>query len=158
MPPDVRKLGVSVLTADPKAFDAETEEYDELRNRQFFKNVSWLWVLQNRGTTIRIANAPARRPRFPPWSRKVKEAPTANPPNEPLAPLNSSNRTEVTRMTIQTGLQLRCHSALMDTIPAIAAYRPTPVLRRRPPVKSYQWPGLHYRNDEGCRILSPRSR
>ena len=78
----------------------------------------------------------------------MKEPPAIKPTREPLAPVNIRSINDMARTTAQMGRHCRCHSPLRATIAATAAYRPTPVSRSRPEVRSYQPPEGHVDNFE----------
>ena len=112
---------------------------------------------------IPMIRTPLIRTCFQPrWVQTNRITAKNTPPNDVLAPVVISNRTLRPRTMIHRNRKLpqfRYQRPPMATMAVMAAYRPTPVDRSRPPVKSYHPPvAWHLAIADGLNMTEPRSR
>ena len=86
----------------------------------------------------------------------MTEDPTPNPIIDPLAPLKNNRMTDANSTTNQAHFHRGIHNPLMANSPDMAAYRPTPVLRIRPDVRSNQGASWQSRIRAGLRNVSEK--
>ena len=87
----------------------------------------------------------------------IRAAPAPNPAKEPLAAVYSKNTSEMNSTTDHKRRHLGIHMPLIAMSAVIAAYRPTPVPRMRPEVRSNQSDARQSRNSDGSLTLSMKS-